>query len=620
MKSGISKTRLVIAAMVILVALPFLTRFYVQSGNFRVTLSELLSSTVGEDIEIDDDLAVHSIFPTIKVSVAGARLIAKDDSAIPRRIRIKNIDLSISALAWITRGSKGELEFSADSISVIHQSGKTAAAQPADNKTNENRADTIADHLARLVNRHSGIQVSANIGELDVHWRDADGVNTTWLISRLSLAGKGTGFSGNALLLAPSREQQQLGLQIQIGEPSDDLHAAAVSGTLDLQLAPENQQGKQQLLANWVVDENRIQLEKLEYTSENIWLRGKVTVDNDVLATQVDADLELRRFEFNADEILSGKSSHPSLSDRLFSYDLFGADLPKHIDADVVLHLGAVRMDGAPVVNGLLRLAMSDGKVAIESEDLYLLGGESNLSLSVDNSLSQLVGVKLKFEADDMQLERIRSLDKKDTVLSQGSADVIVALRGAGPSPGHVASSMNGYAIATVSRAEIKQKYATAIDTGVVSWAFDKLSLVAGRNSDRPPRARLSDPLSIECASLRLYVNDGKLEVSNGAIVEFPDNVLFSSGYVDLESETLGFAFRTKSRSLFDWSAISIARFAEVGGTLLRPTVSLNERELVKQGVLSASSAAWGPLPSLVYSLAEAGVRQMQTSRCEPDI
>ena len=124
----------------------------------------------------------------------------------------------------------------------------------------------------------------------------------------------------------------------------------------------------------------------------------------------------------------------------------------------------------------------------------------------------------------------------------------------------------------------------------------------------------------MECISLRVYINDGRAEVSNGAIINFPDNTLFSSGFVDLASEELGFAFRTRSRSLFDWSAISIIKYAEISGTLVQPKVALNTKELAKQGIKSASSAAWGPLPAFVYSLAEAGVKNANNGTCKSTI
>lgn len=102
--------------------------------------------------------------------------------------------------------------------------------------------------------------------------------------------------------------------------------------------------------------------------------------------------------------------------------------------------------------------------------------------------------------------------------------------------------------------------------------------------------------------------------------VELPDNTIYSSGYIDLRREDIGFAFRTRRKSLFDWSAISIIKYAEVGGFLSQPNIGLNERELVKQGILSASSAAWGPLPSLVYSLGEAGLRNRESRTCRRSI
>ncbi|MGJ8586449.1 MAG: hypothetical protein ACSHXD_20355, partial [Marinosulfonomonas sp.] len=267
-----------------------------------------------------------------------------------------------------------------------------------------------------------------------------------------------------------------------------------------------------------------------------------------------------------------------------------------------------------------LHLSVSGGEARLATKNLTLLGGPSELSLTLTNPEYGFASILMKLEADDIQLNRIRTPDTGEPVLSKGKADLIMALRGSGPSPGHIAASSNGYMIATVDSAEINQKYTTAIDRGVVSWGLDRISVLTSKSDSERALSRLSDPLFVPCASVKLYLNDGRAEVSNGFIIELPQNTLYSSGFINLYDEQLGFAFRARNKSLFDWSAISIARFAEISGTLADPSVSLNKNELAKQGILSTSSIVWGPLPSLVYTLAESGLKNSKSKQCRKSI
>ena len=57
-------------------------------------------------------------------------------------------------------------------------------------------------------------------------------------------------------------------------------------------------------------------------------------------------------------------------------------------------------------------------------------------------------------------------------------------------------------------------------------------------------------------------------------------------------------------------------KYMEIAGVLSKPEVTLNTKALAKHGVLSVSSIVLGPIPALVYSLAEAGVKNMNDIQC----
>ena len=262
---------------------------------------------------------------------------------------------------------------------------------------------------------------------------------------------------------------------------------------------------------------------------------------------------------------------------------------------------------------------MADGKFLLNSDNLTLLGGKSEFSLSAAR-LQNDVEIRLKLTSDDIQLDRIRVDQSNASVLERGTGDVIIAFHGEGASTADIAGSLNGYLTAAVSDAFLKRKYASLIDQGIVSWARKKISFISRKQKPETTVVKQSRGLPVDCASLRLFINDGRVEVTNGAIIELPQNTLVSSGYIDLHNEQLGFVVRTKSESIFDWSAISIIKFLEIDGSLNNPGFGLDLGTLAKQGVLSTASFIYGPMPSLVYSLAEAGLKGRENIRCIAEI
>ena len=620
---GLSKLGIAVASVVTLLVLLLLgAYFYIHSNAFRQSLEDRLSVALGVPVELSGELRVQSLLPKISMLVSGAKLQTAEISVDVTRARLQKLQLSVSPGVVFSGGVSGSINLELDSLSII-----------SDSSNADSIADTfqallpplseppIAGLVAELLNEISGLDIHANIKELAVFIRDEGAGNSAYQFADVDLAVSDSDIRASADLLEDELVTQSLSLTISHAVKLRENVDWQVVGTLDVgALASTDKYQSHKLSGEWQIQNSQLTLEALEYKSDQAWLRGDATVAYSAPSISIDSDLELRQFDLNGGAFGPPEPAVVPSSGRMFSFDNFHEHLPNYVSADIRLYLGAIRLYGAPVANGQLKLLLEDGVVEVSSEELHILGGAADLSLEFDNSLSQLVGFKMKLEASDMQLERIQSSDDDDSVLSRGKANFIVAMRGVGPSLAHIASSLNGYVIAGISNAEIKQRYSTLIDIGVVSWAMKKISAMSGSSKDKRPSAKLSDPLPIECASLRVYINDGRVEVSNGAIVETRSNVLFTSGYVDLQSENLGFVFRTKSRSLFDLSAISIAKYAEVGGSLKNPKLSLNAKELAKQGVLSASSAAWGPLPSLVYSLAESGLKNSQAMECTPDI
>jgi len=626
-KASAPKRRWLIAvlALPLLLLIGILIAYaYIRSDSFTATLEKELASALGESVELGTGIKVSGVFPRVVLTLPSARLKTAQPTNGVQRARLQQLQVALSHELLFSRGSDGQVDITIQSVGVISQSGRSEASLVSDDQPTDDvgTAIDLAQSIGAIQEQIRGVKLNLDIVELTVFDQNEKTGNSEQRFSDLVVSVEhGTSLYATGNIHDDEAIKQTVSVRILDEAATTDLEQDTLAGVFDVSVdAIDDQFQSHTLTGEWGLLNNRISIADMQYKTDEAWLRGHTALEFNTHRIVMDSDLELRRWEISLGKQGIDQASSPESEQRLFSYEIFGSVIPHNLLADIQLRLGAIRVDGQPVVNGLFRVSVSEGVLDVSSEDLYLLGGAADVNLQLDNSLPQFLALDMKLDVSDAQLDRIRSADDSDTILSRGQADMIVALRGSGPSPGHLAATLDGYVIASVDNAQIRQKYSTLLDVGVLSWAIDKVSLLTKSDEAKRSSANLSDPLTIECASLRLYINDGKVEVSNGAIIEFPDNALFSSGFIDLKSETLGFAFRTKSRSLFDWSAIAIAKYAEIGGSLMSPSVTLNAQELAKQGLLKASSVAWGPLPSLVYSLAESGVKNMNSSECQPTI
>lgn len=617
------------AFMLALLGVVALATFYVQSDSFRKKIASTLSTALGESIELGDELSVDSLYPKIGVTLPNAQLRTSPSTRGLSRARLQNLQLSISYTMLFSVGTKGRINITADNLSIItdaEQAGASINTQSDLQLPFDAPAMSLAQQLDVARMQLSDLVFTVIIAEIDYYARNKQTQNQSYHLSNVRIANEkdeALRISGNVNISDESSQKFTAKLEANARKVKTASHSAGGSFNLSLD-AYGKRQPLHQLNGRWQLANNNLTIDHAEYRSEDAWLRGKVDIRYSAQETFLSSDLELRQWNINTTDSANSatRESTPdtkSPSYRYFSYDVFTASLPSHLKADVRLDLGAVRFNRMPILNGQLQIAFANGKLDVLSKNLTLLGGASDFTMQFDQSAAPVLSLKLKLESDKMQLDRLRLPASNDTLLSRGEADLIIALRAAGPSTRHMAASMDGYVIATAHKAQVKQEYSTLLDVGVVNWALDNVSLLAKEDDEERNSAILSDPLLINCAALRLYINDGRIETSNGAIVEFLDNSLYSSGYIDLEAETLGFAFRTKNRNIFDWSAISIAKYAEISGTLAQPVIRLNPVELTKQGLITASSVAWGPLPGLVYSLAESGIRNRDSTQCSSD-
>ncbi len=594
-----------IGAVVVMVAIPLLVvSIYVRTDAFNRKLNETLVELTNGSIELSESVEVSQWLPQLKLSLPGAKLRTQ---GVLRRARFSGLELDTSVLAVLSRGARGSAVLRiADASLIVSSSNTESSSGGAD------AADAMATIFDVAENTVSspvlGMRALLQIDELDLLVRDSQRRTSRFTLTDVQLSATESAVELHSHVDHGNSPTPLSVVVRDIRAKSDELAAS-----VQIQHGAQDSETSFASILSFTPDS--LTVRSIEVNDAALEAMGELTLIQADHAFDIDGAITIQSLlPLELYSRLSKAEEVPAA--RLFSYTPIGWKIPRDVSGTIDVRFGSVNVGDISVLDGDTTLSFKDGVGSLRADELVLFGGVARLGVDVDSRAELQTGMSLRIDATDLELDRFRLPDDEGPVINTGKADLIVSLRGSGSSPGMIASSIDGYVLAAVEDAEFNRRYSTAIDRGLVTWGLERLSLISSRMTEQDTGARLSDRLSIDCAALRMYLNDGRAEVSNGAIFELPDNTLYSSGYIDLRTEKLGFAFRTRRKSLFDWSAISIVKYLELGGTLVSPTIDLNEGELVKQGVLTASSAAWGPLPSLVYKLGEAGLRNRGSMEC----
>lgn len=598
-------------AGVIVTGLYLLLHAYLNSAGFQDRLTARIAEAAAVDIRFNNGLSIGSLIPRIELSAENVTL---KSASLVQRARIRELHAAVSWKTVLSRGSSGALRVRAEQLTAI-----ASPAAAADNiRGTSDSHPTEAPQLAlEAMDKLSDWDIDILLRETDIILRNqTTGASHRWLAEDVSLVTSDVSVESHATVHTHNGEPRNLSATVDQIDVTADRASAHLSIDADTASQPALAQARLQIL------ESGIRLDAVSIVHPSAQLTGHVSIDQNEDHKRV-LEGEISLSALNIDALRRQRSSSTTATDarkRVFDYTPISWAIPEDLSGSIFINIDSPVPDSLLPAVGEGTLTVADQRAELVLPNLTMYGGAADVRLSIDSSITYQTGMSIRAELLDIDLSEVSLPVSRGAFINKGKLDVVLSLRGRGASPGLISSSMDGYLIAALDDAEFSPRYSTALDRGLVSWAVERLAITSRRRSSHETGARLSDPLAISCGSIRLHINDGKIEAKNGLVFELPDNSLYGSGFVDLHSEQLGFAFKTRRRSLFDFSAISIIKFSEISGTLGAPRVTLNQPELLKQGVLTASTMTWGPLPSVVYALAESGLRNGKLRECTPTI
>ena len=585
----------------------------VKSSWMYSKIENEFQSITGYKIDLRENASVRGVFPNVTVSFPTIVIKSLDGAGGLSRLRLSNAEASFPLTSI-----GGQLLHN-----VVLDVGSMTAIVDADAVPNKDvQASTYSEidlqsRVQQAVPFLTDANLAATVREIVIISRSDGGAASTYklLDNRIKLDSMQMDIQGHAVSTKHPSHAYEIAVDIS---SSKKKLAGNVMAAIDMH-------GEEQQLTldtDYQIINNNVYFQHINIIGPELSISGEVNAkvqsrfqDNN---SNISAQFNVHRLELSQERTLRYLSSQNKHHNEPLFKDT-RLDLFEHLDLDLKLTLGAVRLNNQPIVSGDFVVTARDNKFSLNSNQLVFLGGAGNLNIS-GTPVDGRHEVSISSYLNDAQLSRLQITNDNQLLFRKGQADLKVSLKAAGNSASSLARSLKGYFMLASHDVEISQRYARDLDRGVLSVVVDNIDRFRRKSKSVSATTAEKGSLPVKCASVKLIINDGYLEVINGLVAELPDNTLLSSGYIDLHSEKMGFAFRTRKKKILDWSALSLIRFVELGGTLTQPKIMLDRKELMKQGLLTTTSVLVGARPPLVYQLAETGLDSLNSIACLPQL
>lgn len=146
-----------------------------------------------------------------------------------------------------------------------------------------------------------------------------------------------------------------------------------------------------------------------------------------------------------------------------------------------------------------------------------------------------------------------------------GKFDLFVDLDGSGESIADLMGSLSGQLIAALNDVELEESRMTQFGAGL----FQNMNPLG------------SSAVMLECAILRIDVDDGMADFTNKIAAQTTDVTWYGSGEINLKTEELDFGIHPKPRQkLSSLTDVGLAELIQIGGTLAEPKVGIDSKDV----------------------------------------
>lgn len=593
----------VIGLLILLCGVVVLLLVVLRSGWISAKIEKEFQLATGYEMALQENASIRSIYPNLGISIPSIIIKSRDQSGLFRRLRLKDVEVTLP-FDEIREQFHRNIVVEVESVAAIVDSGTDSSAPE-----NGVAGEQIESQIIGILNKYPNAGISLRINKIDFIYRQ-EGVLASayqFLSNKLSVTENEFSLSGEMV-----GKQSNLPFLVAANVTED---GKIVSGEISATIEElnNNSDSAYSLSGRYQIDQNKFSLLNTVIRGPGLRVNGQLEIKQ-AKKTGVFAVVDFQQVELaHYQKYLDSSQQSSPYPDRLFSDAALGLFEP--FDLDLKVTLGAVRLNNQPIITGDVIIKGNEETSSLRTERLLVLGGSGHLDIDIVQ-IDEEQSFSVQSYLDDAQLSRMQITNDKKLLFTEGKADIKVSLKSTGNSTASLARSLKGYFMFASSGVVVSQRYAESLDRGIVSLVTNKIDNVRSKKKAKKVKKKEKGSLPLNCASVKLVINDGYLEVVNGLVIELSDNILVSSGYIDLHSEKMAFLFRTKKKKIIDWSALSLIKFIELSGTINRPKITLDNKALLKQGLLTTASVFVGSIPPLVYRLAESGIKPNTSMNC----
>ena len=245
---------------------------------------------------------------------------------------------------------------------------------------------------------------------------------------------------------------------------------------------------------------------------------------------------------------------------------------------------------GRHTLEGLqLRAKLEAGRLTLDPAKFSSAGGRVSARIEIDASSGKTVKLAGRIDGGGLALGALMAMIGRPQSVQGGRTDLHIEASASGNSVRALMAGVSGRARVTVGEAKIEGKG--------LDWGADVLAQVT--EALNPTLS--SDPsMHLECMVLNVPVRNGVVTLDKGAAAETSKVGIIAQGTVDLGTEVLDFAARSKARQGIGTGLANFSGVARVEGTLAHPRLGVDVRGAAEAVATVGAALSTGGL-SLLY-------------------
>lgn len=292
----------------------------------------------------------------------------------------------------------------------------------------------------------------------------------------------------------------------------------------------------------------------------------------------VSKHLDLRGYLPPQQEAVKAPASPPK--DRVLPSTPLNLDFMGRLNANVDIHVDELLLPNSTSRNIVLVGSLLDRVARVTEFKLTGAKGGSMSGALVLKDTGSGADVALNVTGSNLSLGLPAA--SPDELQGLPQYDVDTALKGAGSSVAQLAGSLDGFLRITMGPGKVRASAMSMFTQDFLSQLLDTVN----------PFAKTDPYTNVKCAVLLVEANDGNLAGDPALVVQTDKINIFAEADIKLKTEKLSVGVNTVPQTGLGLSLSNlITPLTQVGGTLAKPTLTLNAEGAIIQGGAAVATA-----------------------------